>query len=204
MKYISHKSAPNVQWTIQQRWGSGLVLTGYKPLSAPVMWWLRSSRFNHYCDVRMDTMASQITSLTIVYSTVHAGADQRNIKAPRHWLLSRSPVNSPHKWPVTRKNVSIWWRDHEWVNVVIFGLLKLQNGWIIPGNIVSSEIIQDYRNPGHRRDPVTHTKLRPRQNGSRISDDIFKLSLFLNEIVVFWLTFHQSLFLRVQAMLISR
>ena len=27
------------------------------------------------------------TSLTIVYSTVHSGADQRNIKAPRHWPL---------------------------------------------------------------------------------------------------------------------
>ena len=22
------------------------------------------------------------------------------------------PVNSPHKWPVTRENVSIWWRHH--------------------------------------------------------------------------------------------
>ena len=35
----------------------------------------------------MDTMASQITSLTIVYLTVYTGADQENIKAPRHWLL---------------------------------------------------------------------------------------------------------------------
>ena len=31
----------------------------------------------HYCDVIMDAMASQITSLTIVYSTVYSGADQR-------------------------------------------------------------------------------------------------------------------------------
>ena len=31
----------------------------------------------HYRDVMMDTMASQITSLTIVFSTVYAGADQR-------------------------------------------------------------------------------------------------------------------------------
>ena len=35
----------------------------------------------------MIAMASQITSLTIVYSTVYSGADQRNIKAPRHWPL---------------------------------------------------------------------------------------------------------------------
>ena len=31
----------------------------------------------HYSDVIMNTMASQITSLTIVYSTVYSGADQR-------------------------------------------------------------------------------------------------------------------------------
>ena len=32
----------------------------------------------HYGDVIMGTMASQITSLIIVYATVHSGADQRN------------------------------------------------------------------------------------------------------------------------------
>ena len=31
----------------------------------------------HYCGVIMDTMASQITRLTIVYSTVYSEADQR-------------------------------------------------------------------------------------------------------------------------------
>ena len=42
----------------------------------------------------MDMMASQITSLTIVYLTVYSDADQReNIKAPRHWpLAGNSPV----------------------------------------------------------------------------------------------------------------
>ena len=33
--------------------------------------------WHHYCDVIMGTMASQITSLTIVYSTVYSDADQR-------------------------------------------------------------------------------------------------------------------------------
>ena len=41
----------------------------------------------HYNDVIMSAMASQITSLTIVYSTVYSGADQTSIKAPRHWPL---------------------------------------------------------------------------------------------------------------------
>ena len=41
----------------------------------------------HYTDVILGAMASQITSFTIVYSTVYSGADERNIKAPRHWPL---------------------------------------------------------------------------------------------------------------------
>ena len=40
----------------------------------------------HYNDVIMSAMASQIISLTIVYSTVYSGADQRK-QAPRHWSL---------------------------------------------------------------------------------------------------------------------
>ena len=35
----------------------------------------------------MDMMASQITSRTIVYPTVYSDADQKNIKALRHWPL---------------------------------------------------------------------------------------------------------------------
>ena len=35
------------------------------------------STVEHYCGVIMGAMASQVTSLTIVYSTVHSGADQR-------------------------------------------------------------------------------------------------------------------------------
>ena len=41
----------------------------------------------HYSDVIMGAMASQITSLTIVHSTVYSGADQENIEALRHWPL---------------------------------------------------------------------------------------------------------------------
>ena len=69
-------------------------------------------------------MASQITSLTIVYTTVYSGADQR--KHLRSASLAfvrgihRCPVNSPHKWPLTRKMVPfddiimirhVWWNN---------------------------------------------------------------------------------------------
>ena len=41
----------------------------------------------HYDDVRMGEIASQITSLTIVYSIVYSDADQRKHQTPRHWPL---------------------------------------------------------------------------------------------------------------------
>ena len=57
----------------------------------------------HYDDVIMGAIASQITSLTIVYSTVYS----KKISKLRLTGLcagnSPGPVNSPHKWPVTRK-----------------------------------------------------------------------------------------------------
>ena len=55
----------------------------------------------------MGVMASQITSLTIVYSNVYSGADQRKHQSSASlafvWGIHREPVNSPHKGPVTRK-----------------------------------------------------------------------------------------------------
>ena len=61
----------------------------------------------HYNDVMMSAMASQITSLTIVYSTVYSSADQRNHQSSASlafvWGIHRWPVNSPHKGPATRK-----------------------------------------------------------------------------------------------------
>ena len=61
----------------------------------------------HYTDVTMSPMASQITSLGIVYSTVYSGADQRKHQSSASLTfvrrIHRWPVNSPHKWPVTRK-----------------------------------------------------------------------------------------------------
>ena len=88
----------------------------------------------HYCDVIMGAMASQITSLTIVYSIVHAGADHRNHQrsASLAFVLGihRWPVNSPHKWPVTRKMFPF-----DDVIMVIWQLLYLVQIMFCPGNI---------------------------------------------------------------------
>ena len=62
---------------------------------------------SHYSDVMMGVMASQITSHTIVYSTVYSSADQRKHQSSAPlafvWGIHRWSVNSPHKWPVARK-----------------------------------------------------------------------------------------------------
>ena len=63
--------------------------------------------FRHYNDVTMSAMASQITSLTILYSVVYSNGDQRKHQSSASLAFVRGihrwPVNSPHKWPVTRK-----------------------------------------------------------------------------------------------------
>ena len=78
-----------------------------KPLSGPVYCQVKSLEQIHYDDVIMSTIASQITSLTIVYSTIYSGADQSKRQSSASlvfvWGIHRGPVNSPHKWPVTRK-----------------------------------------------------------------------------------------------------
>ena len=55
----------------------------------------------------MGAIASQITSLTIVFSTVYLDTDQIKHQSSASLAfvrgIHRRPVNSPHKWPVTRK-----------------------------------------------------------------------------------------------------
>ena len=62
---------------------------------------------DHYSDAIMGVIASQIIRRTVVYSTVHSGADQRKYQSFASLAFvqgsHRWPVNSPYKWPVTRK-----------------------------------------------------------------------------------------------------
>ena len=80
-----------------------------------------SSSFNvnawfHYNDVRMSAMASQITSLTIVYSTVYSGTDQRKHQSSTSLAFVRGIHRRPGEFPTqmasNAENVSIWWRHH--------------------------------------------------------------------------------------------
>ena len=72
----------------------------------------------HYKDVIMGTMASQITSLTdIVYPAVYSGEGQRKHQSYGSLAfvqgIHRWPVNSPHKGPSNVEKVSIWWHHHD-------------------------------------------------------------------------------------------
>ena len=63
----------------------------------------------------MSAMASQITSLTIVYSTVYSGADKETSKLRVTDLCDgNSPVTCefPAQRASNTENASIWWRHH--------------------------------------------------------------------------------------------
>ena len=78
----------------------------------------------HFNDVIMGAIASQITSLTIVYSTVYSDADQRKHESSASLTFVRrvtdlcagnSPGTGefPAKMASNGENVSIWWRHHD-------------------------------------------------------------------------------------------
>ena len=69
----------------------------------------------HYIEVIMTTMASQITSLAVVCSTVYHTQIKENIKTPRHWPLCGEFTGTgefPAQMVSNAENVAIWWRHH--------------------------------------------------------------------------------------------
>ena len=64
----------------------------------------------------MGAMASQITSLTIVYSTVYSGADQSKHQSSASlafvWGITGTG-EFPAQMASNAENVSIWWRHHD-------------------------------------------------------------------------------------------
>ena len=101
---------------------------------------------NIYC-----LIGFQITSLTIVYSTVYSDADQRNHQSSASLAfvrgIHREPMNSPHKWPVTRKmfpfdhghhdnKTNIWW---------IPSLVQLNIEWNNPATYIVTGTLKSMR-----------------------------------------------------------
>ena len=91
----------------------------------------------------MSTMPSQITSLTIIYSTIYSAADKKNQSSASLafvWGIHRWPVNSPHKGPVTRKMFPF---DDVIMSVTCFRIISLVLVWSYDYNSISDIIVKD-------------------------------------------------------------
>ena len=73
----------------------------------------------------MGTIASQITSLTIVYSAVYSDADQRKYQSSASLAFVCGEFTGTGEFPAqmasNAENVSIWWR-HQFVIVPVEAL----------------------------------------------------------------------------------
>ena len=83
----------------------------------------------HYCDVIMSAIASQITSVSIVYSTACSDAYQRKHQSSASLVFVRGfhrwPVNSPHKGP-------LWFLEF---------CMYVYNGWMYMWHMFSNIIL---------------------------------------------------------------
>ena len=77
----------------------------------------------------MGVIASQISSLTIVFSTVYLDRDQRKHLSSASLAfvrgIHRGPVNSPHKWPVRRKMFHLM--ASSWNSTFIWAVYKARS-----------------------------------------------------------------------------
>ena len=101
-----------------------------------------------YSDVIMSAIASQITGVSIVYSTICSSVDQRKHQSSVSLAfvmgIPRWPVDSPHKGPVTRKifpfdlfeahrRKSSRWLQMSWcqINVLESMTTMLHRRWLV-------------------------------------------------------------------------
>ena len=95
----------------------------------------------------MSVMASQITSLAIVYSTVYPGADQRKHQSSA--LLAFVTGEFPAEMASNTENVSSWWRHHEGMafskRFTTFKFLQDMEILMWPGYKISTALQDDIR-----------------------------------------------------------
>ena len=115
----------------------------------------------------MGTIASQITSLTIVYSTIYSDADQRKHQSPASLAfvrgIHRGPVNSPHKRPVTRKMFPfddvIMIVDHTWQGFTVEPTSTADLG-PLDENFLSKKLAKNTESFSALTDRVTTTSMK--------------------------------------------
>ena len=124
-------------WIIWGKWGiaerrASIHTTG-QGYKQGVIHRLMSYHCFHYNDIIMGAIASQLTSLTIVYSIVYSDTDQRKHQSSASLALvqgiHRGPVTSPHKWLIT-------WKMFPFDDVIMFDVPCWCCGWNIMKNKV--------------------------------------------------------------------
>ena len=114
-------------------WGE--VIMKYRKWAAGV---INSGEIPHYSDAIMSTTASQITSLTIVYSSVYSDADLRKVSKLRVTGLCEGNSLATGEFPAQRaskaENASIWWRHH-----AMFCRNALLNFWCLTWLFISTD-----------------------------------------------------------------
>ena len=135
----------------------------------------------------MGTIASQITSLAIVYTTVYSDADQskHESSALLAFLSGDSPGTGefPAQMASNAENVSIWWRHHM-NRLYIFLLTSVYTVSLHMSTlVVESHIATLLVNTTHAIFTCAcFNSYPPGQNVRYFADDILK-SIFLNEMI---------------------
>ena len=83
-----------------------------------IVTWLKDRALGHYDDVIMGAIASQITSLTIVYSTVYSDADQRKHRSSASVTRSFFPFDDVIMIVVPAIATRVAWTNHEWQQII--------------------------------------------------------------------------------------
>ena len=114
-------------------WCNGLLPSCTKLLPNSV---LTCHQRDHYGDVTMGAIASQITSLTIVYSTLFRRRSTKTSKLRVTGLcagISPGTGEFPAQMASNAENVSIWWRHHDTlVFIPGYYLLQYSNPRLFP------------------------------------------------------------------------
>ena len=120
--FVPHYALVYAKYKVKARltgplWGESIGDQWFPHKCGPVMKKALPFHLAHYNDVIMTTMASQITSLTVVYSTVYSDADQRKHQSSAslafvwgihrdRWMIMYFSTYSSKKKGVTLTDVS--------------------------------------------------------------------------------------------------
>ena len=147
----------------------------------------------------MSAMASQITSVSIVYSIVWSDPDQRKHQSSVSLAfvtgIHRLPVNSPHKRDSNAENASIWWRHHGYLFLAGIRTVEARDN---DDNISSIIVISMTKSILHECTVVHNLGLRWKWFNKQWLDVTRQQSVVCDNVVVLWQSLSLQLFKKCQ------